>query len=177
MIGRSTVIEMVLLGLGTKILEDCLSLVEGSSGFSNSASDISEPQYVSFTKLDTELIEVLSLLLVGLFPALTKCSTLPLSFREILSEKEEVKISEFSISQFSIKQGCSRLLVLWKLLFSSSLPRKVTLVFTLPTENDESLGFAGSKCDLAALRLGVHHGSVLAVIELSLDSSSSFALQ
>ena len=181
MMGLATETEMALEGCVIKVLEDRLSILDGLSGFSYSVSETSEPQYVSFTTLDTELTEARSLLFDRLLFALTKCCTLSLSFRDSLSVETQsalAKLSDLfnSLSAFSIIQALSRLLALRKLLFSSSHPINVTLVFIFPTEREDSLG-VGSNCDLMTLRRGVHHGSVLAVIELSLDSSPSCVLQ
>ena len=180
MMGLATETEMALEGYVIKVLEDFLSIFDGLSGFSNSVSETSEPQYVSFTTLDIELTEARSLLFDRVLFALTKCSTLSLSFRDILSVETRSVLAELSdlfnsLSAFFIIQALSRLLALWKLLFSSSHPINVTLVFIFPTEREDSLG-VGSNCDLMTLRRGVHHGSVLAVIELSLDSSPSCVL-
>lgn len=181
MMGLVTETEMALEGCVIKVLEDRLSILDGLSGFSYSVSETSEPQYVSFTTLDTELTEARSLLFDRLLFALTECSTLSLSFRDSLSVETRsalAKLSDLfnSLSALSIIQALSRLLALRKLLFSSSHPINVTLVFIFPTEREDSRG-VGSNCDLMTLRRGVHHGSVLAVIEPSLDSSPSCVLQ
>ena len=181
MMGLATETEIALEGCVIKVLEDGLSIVDALSGFSNSVSESSEPQYVSFSTLETELTDARSLLLDPLLFALTKCSTLSLSLLDSPSVEACSALAKLSdlfifLSAFSIIQALSRLLALWKLLFASSHPIKVTLVFIFPTESEDSLG-VGSNCDLMTLRRGVHHGSVLAVIELSLDSSPSCVLQ